>query len=179
MHTLLDPAILFFSLYLLMSLGLKGDFALAKSGLTGDVVTSLSCAVMLAVIIPLLSYWGLRGVVNGFDAAAIAATYGSVSAVTFITATHFLETRSIAFGGHMTAAMALIESPAIILAILLANRTRQLLDFETGKRTVKPPASIGKLLHESVTDGAQLLLLGALAIGMLTGEAGKSSMQVF
>jgi hypothetical protein len=202
MQTLLDPAILFFligliagalksnleippqisrflSLYLLMALGLKGGFALAKSGLTGDVATSLSCAVFLAVVIPLLSYWLLRSVVNGFDAAAIAATYGSVSAVTFITATHFLEIRSIGFGGHMTAAMALMESPAIILAVLLANRTRQSLDLEAGKRAVKPPASIGKLLHESVTDGAQLLLLGALAIGMLTGEAGKSSMQVF
>lgn len=148
MQNLLDPAILFFvfgmlagtlksnleipqpiarflSLYLLMALGLKGGFALSHSGFTSEVATSLGCAVALAMAVPLLSYQVLKHVVPPYDAAAIAATYGSVSAVTFVTATQFLENQQIGFGGHMAAAMALMESPAIIFGVVLANALRQ------------------------------------------------------
>src|SRR3989344_2218105 len=148
MQSLLDPAILFFalgvfaglvrsnlempaaiskflSIYLLMALGLKGGFALAASGFTSNVATSLGLAVLLAIVVPLVGYALLRRVLSGFNAAAVAATYGSVSAVTFVTATQYLESQHIAYGGHMAAAMALMESPAIILAVLLANALRQ------------------------------------------------------
>ena len=148
MQNLLDPAILFFifgvlagavksnleipqpisrflALYLLMALGLKGGFALAHSGFTPQVATSLGCAILLAVVVPLLGYWMLRRVLSGFDAAAVAATYGSVSAVTFVTAVQTLENQQVEFGGYMSAAMALMESPAIILAIVFANALRQ------------------------------------------------------
>jgi uncharacterized protein len=148
MTSFLDPAILFFafgvlagtlksnleipppiarflSFYLLMALGLKGGFALAKSGLTSEVMLSLACAVVLAVLIPALGYLVLRRIVAPYDAAAIAATYGSVSAVTFITAVQYLDTAGIAYSGHMAAAMALMESPAIVMAVVLANLIRQ------------------------------------------------------
>ena len=148
MQSLLDPAILFFalgvfaglvrsnlempaaiskflSIYLLMALGLKGGFALAASGLTPSVASSLGLAVLLAVVVPLVGYVLLRRVVSGFNAAAVAATYGSVSAVTFVTATQYLDSQHIAYGGYMAAAMALMESPAIILAVMLANALRQ------------------------------------------------------
>jgi len=148
MQNLIDPAILFFifgvlagtvksnleippaisrflSLYLLMALGLKGGFALSQSGLTANVGISLAAAVGLAIFIPLIGYTLLRRFVSGFDAAAVAATYGSVSAVTFVTAVQFLENQDIAYGGHMAAAMALMESPAIILAVVFANSLRQ------------------------------------------------------
>jgi hypothetical protein len=193
MQNLLDPAILFFifgalagtaksnleippaisrflSLYLLMALGLKGGFALSHSGLSMQIGLSLGAALILAVIVPLLGYWVLRKFVIGFDAAAIAATYGSVSAVTFLTATQYLENQNVPFGGHMAAAMALMESPAIIMAVVFANGLRQ-----PGKQQ----ASLGKILHESFTDGAQLLLLGAMAVGLITGDAGKAAMQPF
>jgi len=193
MQNLLDPAILFFifgvlagmarsnleippaisrflSLYLLMALGLKGGFALAHSGLSMQIGLSLGAALILAVIVPLLGYGFLRKFVSGFDAAAIAATYGSVSAVTFLTATQYLENQHIPFGGHMAAAMALMESPAIIMAVVFANGLRQ---------PDKQDASLGKILHESFTDGAQLLLLGAMAVGLITGDAGKVAMQPF
>ena len=199
MHTLLDPAILFFvfgvlagmlrsnlqipapisrflSLYLLMALGLKGGFALAQSGLTLEVAGTLGIAVLLAIIVPLLGYPLLRRLLNGYDAAALAATYGSVSAVTFITTIQFLENQQIAYGGHMAAAMALMESPAIIMAVLMANRLRQQAGQTSGGHT---PTPLGKILHESFTDGAQLLLLGAMLIGLLTGEAGKAAMAPF
>jgi uncharacterized protein len=203
MQSFLDPAILFFvfgilagalrsnleippqisrflSLYLLMALGLKGGFALSKSGLTQEVIVSLGAALGLAFLVPVLGYWALRRVLNGFDAAAIAATYGSVSAVTFITATQFLDTQGIPHGGHMAAAMALMESPAIVLAVVLANQARKNLVSPNGPSVVEPnQAPLGRILRESLTDGAQLLLLGSMLIGVLTGEAGQSAMKPF
>ena len=232
MQSLLDPAILFFalgvfaglvrsnlempaaiskflSIYLLMALGLKGGFALAASGLTPSVVSSLGLAMLLAVVVPLVGYVLLRRVLSGFNAAAVAATYGSVSAVTFVTATQFLESQSVPYGGYMAAAMALMESPAIILAVMLANAQRERLAAAAsapaplraahgqpvlamaaaGGGGLGAPApraghggpglSMGKILHESFTDGTQLLLLGAMVIGLVTGDAGKAAMQPF
>jgi len=217
MQNLLDPAILFFvfgilagtvksnleippaisrflSLYLLMALGLKGGFALAHSGLTSEVGAGLGAAIALAVTIPLLGYQVLKRFVSGFDAAAVAATYGSVSAVTFVTAVQYLENQNIAYGGHMAAAMALMESPAIIMAVVFANTLRQTaaqtaqtaaLQLQTNGSAAlaaapaKGGVSMGKILHESFTDGAQLLLLGAMVVGLLTGESGKAAMQPF
>lgn len=196
MSPFLDPAILFFgvglfaglvrsnleipqqvsrflSLYLLMALGLKGGFALAKSGLTQEVASGLAAAVLLAVVVPLLGYAVLRKVASGFDAAALAATYGSVSAVTFITATQHLGNHGIPFGGHMAAAMALMESPAILLAVAMANRLRRAVPGSA------PSAGFGELLRESFTEGAQLLLLGAMAVGLLSGESGQVAMKPF
>ncbi len=216
MNNFLDPAILFFafgifaglvksnleipapisrflSLYLLMALGLKGGFALAKSGLGNEVAVSLGCAVLLAVCIPLVAYTLLKRVIGAFDAAAVAATYGSVSAVTFITATQYLEHQQIAYGGHMAAAMALMESPAIVIAVVLANSLRKaalpaaLPAGQLGAGSVAVLghpgrgsfAGFGRILHESFTDGTQLLLIGAMLVGLATGDAGKSAMAPF
>jgi len=119
----------------------------------------------------------LRRTLNVFDAAAIAATYGSVSAVTFITATQYLDQFNIDYGGHMAAAMALMESPAIILAIVLANKARA---SQSNDPTVKQEASsISKILHESFTDGAQLLLLGSMVVALVSGDAGQKLMAPF
>ena len=213
MHAFLDPAILFFvfgvlaasvksnleippaisrflSLYLLMALGLKGGFALAHSGFTPEVATSLGSAVALAVVIPLIGFVVLKNFLSGFDAAAVAATYGSVSAVTFVTAVQYLDNNGIAFGGHMAAAMALMESPAIILAVIFANSLRQQSTAQAnltvqhgvavlGTAGSGPSHSLKKILHESFTDGAQLLLLGAMLVGWISGDAGKTAMQPF
>ena len=212
MQNLLDPAILFFifgvlagtaksnleippaisrflSLYLLMALGLKGGFALSHSGLSSQIGLSLGAALILAIMVPLLGFCVLRKFISGFDAAAIAATYGSVSAVTFLTATQYLENQDIPFGGHMAAAMALMESPAIIMAVVFANGLRKPAALGLavagnsaavlGSTPASPKASIGKILHESFTDGAQLLLLGAMVVGLISGEAGKAAMQPF
>ncbi|MET3138155.1 hypothetical protein AAKU61_002520 [Undibacterium sp. GrIS 1.2] len=197
MQSILDPAILFFafgifagmiksnldippqlsrflSLYLLMALGLKGGFALAHSGLTPQIVSSLGCAILLAVLVPALGYQLLKRFINHYDAAAIAATYGSVSAVTFITAVQYLENHHLTYGGHMAAAMALMESPAIIMAVIFANTLRK--KSASGS---PHPTSLSKVLHESLTDGAQLLLLGSMVVGIISGESGKAAMQPF
>lgn len=210
MNSFLDPAILFFvfgifagsvrsnleipspisrflSLYLLMALGLKGGFALEKSGLTVEVAASLGAALALAVAVPLAGYLLLRRFLSGFDAAAIAATYGSVSAVTFITAVQFLDTRNVAYGGHMAAAMALMESPAIIMAVVLANGVRRRAAAVQWRGSGHAGAAndgaagqpLAKVLHESLTDGAQLLLMGAMVVGIVSGEPGRVAMQPF
>ncbi|MDO8286673.1 MAG: sodium-dependent bicarbonate transport family permease [Rhodoferax sp.] len=203
MQSFFDPAILFFvfgilagslksnleippqisrflSLYLLMALGLKGGFALAQSGMTAEVLISLGAALGMAILVPMLGYLTLRRFLNGFDAAAIAATYGSVSAVTFITAVQYQDTHGINFGGHMAAAMALMESPAIVMAVLLANHARQQPVASAGPGTsATGNAPLGRILHDAVTDGAQLLLLGAMLIGVLTGDSGQAAMKPF
>lgn len=196
MSNFLDPAILFFvfgafagavksnleipqpiarflSLYLLMALGLKGGFALHKSGFTLEIGLALGLAVFLAIIIPLMGYLVLRTKLNNYDAAAIAATYGSVSAVTFITATQALDQYGIQFGGHMAASMALMESPAIILAILLANKAR------ASATNSNQSVGMSKILHESFTDGAQLLLLGSMVVALVSGDNGQKLMAPF
>ncbi len=200
MINFLDPAILFFifgvfagsvksnleippqisrflSLYLLMALGLKGGFALHKSGFTSEIAFSLGLAIFLAVIIPIIGYWILRRKLNAFDAAAVAATYGSVSAVTFITATQYLDQFHINYGGHMAAAMALMESPAIILAIVLANKARATMSSNQASK--HEPVGISKILHESFTDGAQLLLLGSMLVAIVSGDSGQKLMAPF
>lgn len=196
MQNLLDPAILFFvfgvlagalksnleiprsiakflSLYLLMALGLKGGFALAKSGLNLEIALSLAVAIAMAFLVPAIGYQLLKHRASRFDAAAVAAAYGSVSAVTFVTANQYLEQSGVGVNSHMAIALVIMESPAIIMAVLLANRLRH----EHGAATVTP--SIKKILHESFTDGAHLLLLGSMAIGYLSGDAGKAVMQPF
>ena len=201
MQATIDPAILFFvfgvfaglvrsnleippaisrflSLYLLMALGLKGGFALAESGLNAQVLISLSAAVVMATVVPLLSYVLLSRMVGRFDAAAIAATYGSVSAVTFITAVQYLDTHQLPYGGHMAAAMALMESPAILLAVFMANKARA--DMRLAPSNAASPATtMGHVWHEALTDGAQLLLLGAMLIGFFSGEQGQTVMKPF
>lgn len=204
MSNLIDPAILFFvlgvlaglaksnleiprpisrflSLYLLMALGLRGGFELAHSGITLTVAGGLACAFGLAIAAPTIGYFLLRKVVGGFDAAAIAATYGSVSAVTFITATRYLDDHGIAFGGHMAAAMAFMESPAIVMAILFVNALRK--QGRSAGRAVAPNDSGGAstlhILKESLTDGAQFLLIGSVLVGLVSGDAGKAAMQPF
>jgi uncharacterized protein len=197
MNNFLDPAILFFvfgvaaglvksnleipkdvsrflSLYLLMALGLKGGFALNQSGITSEISLVLGSAILLAVLIPLASYFLLSRNLNKLDAAAIAATYGSISAVTFITASQTLDQTGISYGGYMAAAMALMESPAIILAIVLANKAR--LSISANANQGK---SISSILHESFTDGGQILLLGSMLVGYLSGDGGHKGMAPF
>ena len=215
MQNLLDPAILFFvfgiaagllrsdlevpqpiakflSLYLLMALGLKGGFALAASGLSPSVLTSLMAALLMAFIVPILGYTFLKSRMSKFDAAAVAASYGSVSAVTFLTAIQTLESQHVSVGGHMAVAMVLMESPAIIVAILLTNVLRQAAMSPTVVVVPGPSgavlasgsepshfASIGKILHESFTNGAHLMLLASLFIGFASGESGRAMMSPF
>ena len=161
-----NQAARFLSLYLLFSIGLHGGHELRSSAFAGKVLLVLLAAMGSSCIIPIWSFFILRRRVSIPDAAAIAATYGSVSAVTFITAVGFLNILDVGYGGYMVAAMALMESPAIIVGILLArsgagssSEDKRKVDWST-------------LLREAFLNGSVFLLLGSLLIGIVTGEKG-------
>ncbi|HBB30282.1 MAG TPA: sodium-dependent bicarbonate transport family permease [Cyanobacteria bacterium UBA8803] len=161
----------FLSLYLLFSIGFKGGVELIKSGVTQEVVFTLLAAVLMACIVPLYTFFILRLKLDIYDAAAIAATYGSISAVTFITASTFLSELGIDFDGYMVAALALMESPAIIVGLILVN----LFTANQGKRDF----SWSEVLQEAFLNSSVFLLVGSLLIGILTGEHGWQVLEPF
>lgn len=172
----------FCSLYLLLIVGFKGGTSLAATGFTPAMGWALLAAALLALAVPAWSFWILRQRLNPFDAAAIAATYGSVSAVTFITAVGYAESQRLEAGGYMAVALVLMESPAIIMAVLLATYVRSQHATTTVSSTpalTPPTLGIRSVLHEAFTDGAHLLLLAGVLIGFVTGDAGKEAMKPF
>ena len=183
----IPPAIAkFFSLYLLMAIGFKGGVALSESGISQTMVFALLVTMLMSMLVPAYSYLILRKQIGFYDAAAIAATYGSVSAVTFIAAGSFLTNIGVEYGGYMTVALVLMESPAIIMAVFLANMARRSMakTAQANGVVAEPPSppsqvAMGPILKEAFTDGAHLLLLGSLAIGFITGAAGKEVLQPF
>lgn len=160
-----------FSLYLLFAIGFKGGVELSKSGLTQQMVLTILAAMVMAVIVPLYTFFILRIKLDAYNAAAIAATYGSISAVTFITATALLKKQGIDFDGYMVAALALMESPAIIVGLILVS----LYGGEEGKREIVWP----EVLQEAFLNSSVFLLIGSLIMGLLTGEHGWEVMSPF
>ncbi len=173
-----EPIAKFMSLYLLVSIGFKGGVSMSTAGFSSAMALALLAAALLSFIVPIYSFLILRRGLGPFDAAAIAATYGSVSAVIFITAISFIERQGVAYGGYMTIALVLMESPAIIMAVLLANFVRARSQSATATHG-QPPISLKSVLHEAFTDGAHLLLLASLVIGYITGTPGKVSLDPF
>ena len=165
-----------FSLYLLLAIGFKGGLELEKSGFGEPVIQTVFAAIIMSLIIPLICFCILRIKLNVFNSAAIAAAYGSISAVTFITAESFLYSQNIPFDGFMVAALAIMESPAIIVGLLLVKIAAP------KERPVERTMKWKEILHESMLNGSVYLLLGSLLIGFLTGgfnPSGVSKMQPF
>ena len=159
-----------FSLYLLLAIGFKGGLELQHSGISGPVLPTIGAAVLMSLAVPLLSFAVLRIKLDPFNAAAIAATYGSISAVTFITAESFLETQKLPHDGFMVAALALMESPAIIVGLLLVKLASNQDRPNNGRMRW------GAVLHEAMLNGSVYLLVGSLVIGYLS--AGNSPQSV-
>lgn len=153
-----------FSLYLLFAIGFKGGNELAKSGFSQEVFLTLIAAILMACAVPVYTFFILRLKLDIYNAAAIAATYGSISAVTFITASSFLDELGIPFSGYMVAALALMESPAIIVGLLLVKVFTN--DKQDGE------FSWPDVLREAFLNSSVFLLVGSLIIGALTGEKG-------
>ncbi|WP_298308222.1 sodium-dependent bicarbonate transport family permease [Flavobacterium sp.] len=151
----------FISLYLLFSIGFKGGQELAHSHFNLEIVWSVLFGVLIALIIPIYSYFILRRKFSVYDSGAIAAAYGSVSAVTFVTAASFLEIQHMSFSGHMVAVMALMEAPAIVVGVILIRL------FDTKKEI---NTSILSIVRHSFTNGSVLLILGSLIIGLLASD---------
>jgi uncharacterized protein len=164
------PAPKLLSLYLLFAIGFKGGVELIKSGVTQEVILTLLAAMLMACVVPIYTFFILRLKLDHYDAAAIAATYGSISAVTFITASAFLTELAIPFDGYMVAALALMESPAIIVGLILVNL------FSVDE---KREFAWAEVLKEAFLNSSVFLLVGSLLIGVLTGEHGWQVMEPF
>ncbi|MCH2033657.1 MAG: sodium-dependent bicarbonate transport family permease [Tenacibaculum sp.] len=162
----------FISLYLLLSIGFKGGQELSHSEFGLEIVWSLLFGIFLAIAVPIYTYFILRIKFSVENSGAIAAAYGSVSAVTFVTTISFLELEQISFSGHMVAVMALMEAPSIMVGLLLMSI------FNKNKKGDKQ-FSIGKVLHHSLTNGSVLLIIGSLIIGLLASEAQAEGIKPF
>jgi hypothetical protein len=165
-----EPTIKFISLYLLFSIGFRGGQELAHSGFTNEITIILISAALLACLVPLYTFFILKTRLSVSDAGAVAAAFGSVSAVTFVAASGFLENRQVHYGGYMVAAMALMEAPAIIIGVLLMRR------YQKNKTT---QSSIGKVAHEAFTNGSVLMIMGSLVIGMISDEKQAKGIEPF
>ncbi|MEO0650740.1 MAG: sodium-dependent bicarbonate transport family permease [Planctomycetota bacterium] len=157
------------SLYLLFSIGMHGGVELSAAGFASSALLPLGVAAATSGLFPIATFLILRRRLGVPNAAAIGATYGSISAVTFVTACSFLDDRGVAWSGHMVAAMALMESPAILSGVLLA-RLAQRAEASDGSN-----ASFGELLREAFLNGPVFLLVGALTIGAIVGVEGWES----
>ena len=148
----------FISLYLLFAIGFKGGQELSHETINSEIIWSMLFGISIAIIIPIYTFFILKRKLNVYDAGAIAAAYGSISAVTFVTAVSYLEAHQLNLHGHMVAIMALMESPAIIVGLLLINF------FNTEEaNTIKKR----EVFKHSFTNGSVLLILGSLFIGLV------------
>lgn len=162
----------FISLYLLFSIGFKGGQELAHSHLGLEVLWSVLLGVLAACFIPLYTFFILKRKLSIENAGAIAATYGSVSAVTFVTAVAFLDIHKIAFSGHMVAIMALMEAPAIVVGVLLIRLYKK----DTG---TEGSPKLRHTIRHSLTNGSVLLILGSLVIGWVASEQQAQGIKPF
>jgi len=160
-----------FSLYLLFAIGFKGGVELSKSGIDQQVALTILAAMLMSALVPVYTFFILRIKLDTYNAAAIAATYGSISAVTFITATSFLTGQGIEFDGYMVAALALMESPAIIVGLILVS----VFGGEDEKREIV----WSEVLKEAFLNSSVFLLIGSLIMGILTGEHGWEVLSPF
>lgn len=165
-----QPAPKLLALYLLLAIGFKGGVELRKSGLDSGVILALGVALLVAVAVPIWIFFALRRRLGVPNAAAVAATYGSISAVTFIAATSLLNQLAVPFSGWMIAAMALMESPAIIVGVVLARR------YAVG---VSEELDWIELFREAFCNGSVFLLIGSLVIGAITGMNGETALAPF
>ena len=160
----------FISLYLLFSIGFRGGQELAHSELSTSVVTAVLTGMISAILVPIVTFFILKKRLGIPNAGAIAAAYGSVSAVTFVTTVSFLESHNIEFGGHMIAIMAMMEAPSIIMGVLLVKLFSKNNEVEM---------SLGKLLKHSLVSGSVLLIVGSLVIGFIATEQQAEGIRPF
>lgn len=184
--TLLSPMILFFALgafaafarsdltipeavgkamatYLMVAIGLKGGTAVAAEGASTQLAVAALLGLALSVTLPLPAYWLVRrfGRQSAVDGASIAAHYGSVSVVTFVAGMETLDLVGMPASGHMVAVLALMETPAIVVGLMLARRAAATGAF-----------GAGRLLHETLLNGSVVLLVGSFLVGLAIGKDG-------
>jgi uncharacterized protein len=160
----------FISLYLLFSIGFKGGQELSHETFSIEILWSMLFGMGVSLLIPVYTFFILRRKLNVYDAGAIAAAYGSVSAVTFVTAVSYLDVQKLQLHGHMVAIMALMESPAIIAGLILMSIYNKAEKSEANRLSV---------IKHSFTNGSVLLILGSLIIGLLANAKQAEGIKPF
>lgn len=158
----------FISLYLLFSIGFKGGQELSHSALTIEIFSSLVFGLIISLVIPVYTFFILKKKLSIDDSGAIAAAYGSVSAVTFVTATSYLESIKLSLHGHMVAVMALMESPAIIMGLILISIHNKEIKIKKSN-----------ILKHSFTNGSVFLIIGSLIIGYIASTKQAEGIKPF
>ncbi len=164
------PTIKFISLYLLFSIGFKGGQELQHSAFSMEIVYSILYGLLIATIIPLYCFYILKRQLSISNAAAVAACYGSVSAVTFVSAVSFLESQSLHSDGHMIAVMALMEFPAIVVGVMLIRNYEKIEESTT---------SISKVIKHAFSNASVIMILGSLIIGMISDSKQAEGIKPF
>lgn len=157
-----ESVVKFLSLYLMLAIGFKGGISLYESELFGDGILIIGIIILMSAFVPFYSFLFLKKKLGVPDAAAIGATYGSNSTLTYITAAGFLTAIGESVAGYMTVALVVMETPAIIIAVLMARLS---MKTESSKST-------GAVVRESLTDGTLLVLVGSMAIGYILRALG-------
>lgn len=165
-----ETTIKFIALYLLFSIGFKGGQELAHSHLGLDILIAIAFGLVISSAIPMYVFFILKRKMGSANAGAVAAAYGSVSAVTMIAAISFLEARQIPFGGYMVAVMALMEAPAIIMGVFLIRRYGN--DSES-------TGSMGHIIRHAFTNGSVIMILGSLLIGLIADSKQAEGIKPF
>ncbi len=162
------------ALYLMMSIGFKGGAEVAKSGITALMLLVMLAGVALSFVIPIIGFFALRATskLPAVDAAAVAAHYGSISIVTFVAGTEAVRGQGLPFEGFLVAVAAVMETPAILSALLLARRARDPAQRNEGE-------SAGALIREVGLNASVVMLVGSFLIGWATGERGMGMISAF
>ncbi len=160
----------FISLYLLFAIGFKGGQELSHELITSEIAWSMLFGVFISLFIPIYAFFILKRKLNIYDSGAIASAYGSVSAVTFVTAATYLDSHQLQLHGHMVAIMALMESPAIIIGLILISI------FNKERNT---EFKILNVIKHSLTNGSVLLILGSLVIGYIANAKQAEGIKPF
>lgn len=162
----------FISLYLLFAIGFKGGQELSHETFNTEIAASMLFGIGISMAIPIYTFFLLKKQLNPYNAAAIAAAYGSVSAVTFVTAVSFLEIQHLQLQGHMVAIMALMESPAIIVGLMLLT-----LSKEVDSQAIAIKKRV--VFKHAFTNGSVLLILGSLCIGFMANAEQAEGIKPF
>lgn len=158
------------ALVLMLCIGFRGGVEATHAGLSVAFLSAAAAGVTLSFLVPVIGYALLRRAtaLDRATAAATAAHYGSVSVVTFVAGTEFLRAVGLQFGGYMVAVVALMETPAILSALLLAGAGA------AGRQGLR-----SDLIREVALNGSVVVLMGSFVIGAITGDAGMAKLEVF
>jgi hypothetical protein len=157
----------FLHVYLLIAIGFKGGVSINEISILSDsIIFTILAGISVSFILPFIAYklLSITSNLDRYTIAAVAASYGSVSIVTFMAATNFLNSNQVSYVGYIIVILALMEVPAIFSGLILANRDN---------------ISKMKLFKQILTSSSILLLFGGLIIGWVTGKNGLDSMKGF